>query len=532
MSMQTGSSKEVGLKADAVSLWGDFVVSIANVAPSSSVAFTLAILLSFAGHTSPLAVLVVGIAMFFVSVGYANLNRWRAHAGAPYVWVSEAVAPAIGIGTGLLNAITSTLANVGNITLAGVYLLLIIAPTSTFSKPVTWIIATAIMGVLVWLAIRGIRPTVWLQMTFVVIEYAAVISFVVLALIHEASHAGGASLPGISDFSISHSLGGIGGFKGLTEAAVVCGFLYLGWEATATLGEESTKRKLNPGRAMMLGTGFLTLWYTFLIMVFQGIASQSTVQAHGSDVLGYAGTLLVPGFWGRALPLAVLIAVLGTSQIQMVEPTPGALRDGSRPPDPPSLGQDEPRAPDPLARAAHPGGHPAHRADLLPGELVGDEGHRLRDQRRRHARPVHVLRHRAEQRVVLPRRAARQPELGRAGRRAAPDRRPVHGRHLLLRPDHTVGAGGLGGRGGRADLVPAGLHHPPDGEVVALLRRHRGAAPAHVGRLVARGIAARPRRVARRAGGGARPQRAAGLHERYSVGASYGAPGQGRRVRR
>jgi amino acid transporter len=321
MSVQTGSNKEVGLKADAVNLWGDFIVSIANVAPSSSVAFTLAILLSFAGHTSPLAVLVVGIAMFLVSVGYANLNRWRAHAGAPYVWVSEAVAPAIGIGTGLLNAITSTLANVGNITLAGVYLLFIIAPTSTFSKPVTWIIATAIMGVLVWLAIRGIRPTVWLQMTFVVIEYAAIISFVVLALIHEASHAGGATLPGISDFSISHSLGGIGGFKGLTEAAVVCGFLYLGWEATAVLGEESTKRKINPGRAMMLGTGFLTLWYTFLIMVFQGIASQSTVQAHGSDVLGYAGTLLVPGFWGRALPLAVLIAVLGTCQIQMVEPS-------------------------------------------------------------------------------------------------------------------------------------------------------------------------------------------------------------------
>ena len=60
MSMQTGSSKEVGLKADAVSLWGDFVFSIANVAPSSSVAYTLAILLRFAGHVAPLAVLVVG----------------------------------------------------------------------------------------------------------------------------------------------------------------------------------------------------------------------------------------------------------------------------------------------------------------------------------------------------------------------------------------------------------------------------------------------------------------------------------------
>ena len=321
MSTQVGAHDQVGLKSDAVNLFGDFIVSIANVAPSSSVAFTLALLLSFAGHTSPLAVLVVGVAMFLVSVGYANLNRWRAHAGAPYVWVSEAVAPSIGVGTGLLNAITSTLANVGNITLAGVYLLFVISPTNTFSKPVTWVIATAIMGVLAWLAIRGIRPTVWLQVTFVVIEYAAVISFVVLALIHEASHKAGATLPGISNFTVQKAVGGIGGFKGLAEAAVVCGFLYLGWEATANLGEESTKRRFNPGRAMMMGTGFLTVWYTFLIIVFQGIASQQTVLAHGSDVLGYAGQLLVPGFWGRALPLAVLIAVLGTSQIQMVEPS-------------------------------------------------------------------------------------------------------------------------------------------------------------------------------------------------------------------
>ena len=72
---------------------------------------------------------------------------------------------------------------------------------------------------------------------------------------------------------------------------------------------------------MLLGTTFLTVWYTFLIIVFQGVSSQKEVLAHGTDVLAYAGTLLVPGFWGRALPLAVLIAVLGTSQIQMVEPS-------------------------------------------------------------------------------------------------------------------------------------------------------------------------------------------------------------------
>jgi amino acid transporter len=72
---------------------------------------------------------------------------------------------------------------------------------------------------------------------------------------------------------------------------------------------------------MLLGTGFLTLWYTFLIVVFEGVSNQAQVLAHGTDVLAYAGQLLVPGFFGRALPLAVLIAVIGTCQIQMIEPS-------------------------------------------------------------------------------------------------------------------------------------------------------------------------------------------------------------------
>jgi amino acid transporter len=244
----TDSHETVGLKANAVNLWGDFVVSIANVAPSSSVAFTLALLVGFTGFSSPLAVLIVGIAMFLVSMGYAALNRWKPSAGAPYVWVGEAINPTVGYGTGFLNSLTSTLANVGNITLAGTYLLFVITPTHTFAKPITWLVATVIIGVLLWLAIRGIRPTVWVQIAFVVIEYTAVIAFVILALIHEASGQGGATLPSLSDFTVARVVGDVGGFKGLAEAAVVCGFLYLGWEAPAVLGEESTKAKVNPGR--------------------------------------------------------------------------------------------------------------------------------------------------------------------------------------------------------------------------------------------------------------------------------------------
>jgi amino acid transporter len=176
-----------GLKAGAINLGGDFVASVATVAPSSSVAFTLALLLGFTGLATPLAVLVVGVAMLFVSFGYAQVNRWKPHAGAPYVWVGRAVSPTAGVGTGLLSVVASTVANIGNITLAGAYFLFVLFPSSTFPKAVTWLVATAIMVFLVWLSIRGIRPSILVQTLFIVIEYGSMISLVILALIHELS---------------------------------------------------------------------------------------------------------------------------------------------------------------------------------------------------------------------------------------------------------------------------------------------------------------------------------------------------------
>jgi amino acid transporter len=305
-----------GLRANAIGLGGDVIVAVANVAPSSAVAFTLALLLTLTGLASPLVVVIVGLLMICVTLGYAAMNRWKPSAGAPYVWVGEATTPAAGIGTGLLQALGATLFNIGNITLAGAYLLFVVSPSSTFPKPVTWLIAAAIMAVLLWLSIRGLRPSVLVQTALIVIEYASVISFVILALIHEASGAGGASLPSLHDFSFASNIGGI---RGLANAGVTCAVLYAGWEAVAVVGEESTKPRQNPNRAMIASVAFLIIWFTGLIMVFQGISSQKNVLAHGGDILAYAGTLLAPGLAGRILPLAVLIAVIGTTQLQMTE---------------------------------------------------------------------------------------------------------------------------------------------------------------------------------------------------------------------
>ncbi|MHB8395155.1 MAG: amino acid permease, partial [Candidatus Dormibacteria bacterium] len=173
------------LQTNAVGLAGNWILSIANVAPSASLAFTLALLISFAGLGSPLVIVVVGIAMFLVAMAYSRLNNWRPQSGAPYTWIGASVSPAFGYSMGLLMIIASLFSNIGNITLAGTYALGIVSPTATFPGPVVWLVATAIMGLCTFVAVRGIRPSVKLQLGLMGFEYTIVILFAGLILFRE-----------------------------------------------------------------------------------------------------------------------------------------------------------------------------------------------------------------------------------------------------------------------------------------------------------------------------------------------------------
>lgn len=78
-----------------------------------------------------------------------------------------------------------------------------------FAKALTRAVAAVIIGTFLYVSIRKIKPSVEVRIAFVVIEYSAIISFVALALVHEAAGSGGASLPSLSDFS-----SGVGGLDG------------------------------------------------------------------------------------------------------------------------------------------------------------------------------------------------------------------------------------------------------------------------------------------------------------------------------
>jgi amino acid transporter len=313
----TAEQRRQGLLPNALGVAGDWVASLACAGPSTGVAFTLAVLLVLSGLASPLVILVCGIGVLLVAMGYARLNRWRANAGAPYVWVGAAVTPVVGFAMGILALMIGFLVNIGNITLAGSYLLGIINPGASFPKIVIWLISAAYMFVVIYLAVRGIRPSVRVQGTILAAEYLIIIAFAIATLFYESSHHHlGAVTPSWSYFSPHSSAAG---FSGLAAAAVIGGFLFGGWEAPFMVSEESRDPNFNPGRAAILGVLAALVWYLLLFIVFQGVATPSAISAHGADVLGYAGTLVAPSPLDRLLPLAVFSAIFAATQMQLVE---------------------------------------------------------------------------------------------------------------------------------------------------------------------------------------------------------------------
>lgn len=304
------------LRENSVGTGGSWILSVADVAPSASVAFTLGLLVATAGLASPLVVIVVGIAMFLVATGYSHLNRWRPATGAPFLWIMGAVSPIAGLIMGLLMIIASLFSNIANITLAGGYLLSIVSPTTTYPWWAVWLVATALMAVLTVVAIVGLRPSVRLQLALMVFEYAAVLAFAVLAVVYElTTHIHGVTGP---TWRALTTAGSPTGFHGLVLAVVPCAFLFAGWEAPFYLGEESRNRAVSPGAAARVGVAFVLVLFVILILFFQGVAPTKTLVAHGSDVLTFAGGVLAGSGWGRVLSVAVLVSVLAVTQTLLI----------------------------------------------------------------------------------------------------------------------------------------------------------------------------------------------------------------------
>ena len=118
--------------------------------------------------------------MLVIANSYRRLKLWNATCGASFEWVGRAINPYLGFQTGWLMIAANIFGTIAAVVVLAPSVLAVFGAVATSTWP-NIAIATAVLLVMLMVAVAGIRPTARVQVSMAAIEYAILIGFAVLA---------------------------------------------------------------------------------------------------------------------------------------------------------------------------------------------------------------------------------------------------------------------------------------------------------------------------------------------------------------
>jgi amino acid transporter len=288
--------------------------TMANIGPAYSFFFGFGFLVFTAGVAAPLTIIVAGIAIAFLGNTLAQFSRAQPSTGGFIVFVGKtfggtsAVTTALLCGAGYIIAISSVFA------ISGGFLSDVLK--YYFGWNIPWIILSVVLtGAATVMTIRGVGVSTKLAGLFFAFEMVILVIVSVAILI---KNGGNLSLV---PFEPSHITGG---FSGLAAGFPLAIYLFIGWENSAALAEETGNPRRNVPRAVYMSiilmvTGYVL--FAFATVTGYGYsANRLTAQAIpfipvAHDVLAFLGFLAyVAGFTST---MGVLISAIN-SQARLI----------------------------------------------------------------------------------------------------------------------------------------------------------------------------------------------------------------------
>ncbi|HMD46306.1 MAG TPA: APC family permease [Acidimicrobiales bacterium] len=302
------------LTPDVVALPSSVVIALATSAPGQSTALALASMVAAAAYATGPAIVISMLAMLSIAYSYQRLNLWQQNCGGPYVWAGRAISPYLGYMIGWSMLVGFLLGSVSDILPLGPSLLSLVGlDVSGVAGNV--LTATVFGAVMTALAALGLRLTARFQVTIAAVEYLilAVLSGVAFWAVF-IGHWPGTVHPTVAWLSPR----GVGGKGSLAASLLIGVFLFTGWDAAAYINEETTQKRTNPGRAVMIAVALLGPIYVWLFVSFQGVVSGPRLAAHQADALPYLAGVLLGGVGTKLMVLAIILSVIGTTQATLV----------------------------------------------------------------------------------------------------------------------------------------------------------------------------------------------------------------------
>ncbi len=302
------------LQPDAIGITQDTVIGMASSAPAATAGLTLAALAAASAYGAGAVLLITAIPMLIIANAYRRLNMWNANCGASFEWVGRAINPYLGYMTGWLMLTYYIIGGVALIVPLGPSVLEAAGVTTSSPWP-NLAITTAVILVMLVIAVAGIRLTARTQILVAVVEYAILVGLAIagLVIVLRGHHPG--AVP-VSSAWLSPT--GIGGKGSITGAFLISAFVIAGWDGTMYVNEEVRHRRIAPGRAAVLAAGLLAVLYTLIQVGLQGVVSPSRLRAHSTSVLVYTVQSFAGNGWGRVMATAIALSVIATTGVGIV----------------------------------------------------------------------------------------------------------------------------------------------------------------------------------------------------------------------
>jgi amino acid transporter len=298
-------TREAGKLSPRIGLAGDWVIGAANSGPGLSLSVTLAAIVAATAYGSGPVILLCGVPMLIIAYAYQQLNAWNANCGAAFTWVGRSISPYLGWLTGWLMIMANLIGNVAAVTVLAPSVLAVFNQNQNAQWP-NIIIDTVVGVLMIVIAIVGIKLSVRTQIVLAVVEYGIIIALAIAATVFWAGHSAGSNPPSVGWLSLS----GIGGKGSLSAGLLLAVFMFVGWDGSANVNEETHRPSVNPGRAVLLAVLFLGFFYALCTMGLQGAVSPHALQANAAAPLVYIGHVLGGTWFGRAAGLAVALSVI------------------------------------------------------------------------------------------------------------------------------------------------------------------------------------------------------------------------------
>jgi amino acid transporter len=239
------------LNRGALSLVDISASTMANIGPAYSFFFGFAFLVFTAGIAAPLTIIVAGIAIALLGNTLAQFSRVLPSTGGFISFVGKtfggtsAVTTALLCGAGYIIAISSVLAICGGF--------LSITLNHYFGWNIPWVILSVVLtaGAMVMM-IRGVAVSTKLAGIFFGFEMLVLVVVSVVVIIKNGGHLS------LTPFEPSHITKG---FTGLAAGFPLAVYLFIGWENSAALAEETNNPRRNVPRAIFLSVALMGVSY-------------------------------------------------------------------------------------------------------------------------------------------------------------------------------------------------------------------------------------------------------------------------------